>query len=588
MPEPIPPHPQPRNLTARAGYRVPGNPATSRPEDAVGNCYPGLELDVRNLDRRFFPGLVFDFVARDDKFSDYSQPGIYGALLRYVDTMDPDLAADSTLARSLLSALQGGAGAALGTGTWYIDWVEQAGKRILMWREDGATPSPLDGLFVWRIIRGLEPLRRSPAEPEHPVEIGLVCRADGRAQTLTGWRRRFTDEETGVISLAYVPGEMQQSLCSPWQHDFRDCGCHYWASNHPDVVLGEVLPGEPTLPDDASANPVAGEILLDWLRADRGSGREAAALNYVGRNRPFQLDHYQINHAWQDLNVVINDTEIGSLWSPRSEASANPFASPDELARAIRQRLAPVEMTLAIEYLYARFSVVAPDDAASAGHPTLRDDVTFIRHLLILTATSEMTHLRWANQLLWEIYDHGLVSQPPYEPILTPSQRVPAPGRDGKWRPRQLRPLTPEALDDFISIEHPHADIDVSYERVYATLRQPDYPPQLAEIAQHVLKDGNDHFERFRDIRRVIKTTYGENGDTPYLRPLQPGTREQTRAALDAYEEIRTNLRRAYTYDGKNDVPKSEPFVLAARTKMNDLLAIGEELAAAGIGIPFW
>ena len=49
--------PQPVNLTARAAYLVPGNPAITRPEDAVANCYPGLELDIRNLDRRFFPGL---------------------------------------------------------------------------------------------------------------------------------------------------------------------------------------------------------------------------------------------------------------------------------------------------------------------------------------------------------------------------------------------------------------------------------------------------------------------------------------------------------------------------------------------------
>src|SRR5215470_9056146 len=45
----------PRNLTAQADYLVPGNPVISRPEDAVANCFPGLELDVRNLDRRFFP-----------------------------------------------------------------------------------------------------------------------------------------------------------------------------------------------------------------------------------------------------------------------------------------------------------------------------------------------------------------------------------------------------------------------------------------------------------------------------------------------------------------------------------------------------
>ena len=50
-----------------------------------------IELDVRNLDRRFFPGLVFDFVARDDKFSPYSQPEIYGAILRFIDTVDPEV-----------------------------------------------------------------------------------------------------------------------------------------------------------------------------------------------------------------------------------------------------------------------------------------------------------------------------------------------------------------------------------------------------------------------------------------------------------------------------------------------------------------
>src|SRR3954469_7836135 len=73
----------PRNLTAQAAYLVPGNPVVTRPEDAVANCFPGLEMDVRNLDRRFFPGLVFDFV--ED-----------GARLMYVDVYeDPDLRLDT-------------------------------------------------------------------------------------------------------------------------------------------------------------------------------------------------------------------------------------------------------------------------------------------------------------------------------------------------------------------------------------------------------------------------------------------------------------------------------------------------------------
>src|SRR5215207_2128408 len=51
----------PRNLTARAEQVVRGNPASSRTEDGVENCFPGLEYDQRNLDKQFFPGLVFEF-----------------------------------------------------------------------------------------------------------------------------------------------------------------------------------------------------------------------------------------------------------------------------------------------------------------------------------------------------------------------------------------------------------------------------------------------------------------------------------------------------------------------------------------------
>src|SRR3712207_5255589 len=54
---------QPRNRTARlAQLRATGNPVVTELESGVGNCFPGLEIDLRNLDRRFFPYLVVDFV----------------------------------------------------------------------------------------------------------------------------------------------------------------------------------------------------------------------------------------------------------------------------------------------------------------------------------------------------------------------------------------------------------------------------------------------------------------------------------------------------------------------------------------------
>ena len=53
----------PRNRTARLTQaRAAGNPVTTELESGVGNCFPGLEVDLRNLDRRFFPYLTFDFL----------------------------------------------------------------------------------------------------------------------------------------------------------------------------------------------------------------------------------------------------------------------------------------------------------------------------------------------------------------------------------------------------------------------------------------------------------------------------------------------------------------------------------------------
>src|SRR5580658_8320945 len=161
----------PRNLTARATYQAPGNPVVTRLEDAVGNCYPGLEIDVRNFDRRFFPGLVFEFVARNDNTASYKEPNRYGAWLNFVDyLLDPDLQAETPAAKKLLYAIMMKAGDLNGAGDWYLEWVEQGGKRISMRdnNPDGAQ-YPLDGLYVWRLLRGLA---------QGPLTIALKRRSD--------------------------------------------------------------------------------------------------------------------------------------------------------------------------------------------------------------------------------------------------------------------------------------------------------------------------------------------------------------------------------------------------------------------------
>jgi Ferritin-like len=569
----------PRNLTARAAYQAAGNPVVTRLEDAVGNCYPGLEVDVRNFDRRFFPGLVFEFVGRDDNAAAYDEPNRYGAWLRYVDyLLDPELQSEAPEAKRLLIAIMLNAGTLGAHSDWYLEWVEQGGKRLSMREHNPDNPDyPLDGLYVWRLLRGLVP---------GALKIGLKrrCKEDNTEVVFDGWRRHFTDPVTGVISGAYLPGELLQSLCSPWQHDFRDCACMYWASNHPDAVFQELEPGELTLPNGEAADPRLANLRVDWLRSDRSRDVSAAAGNTIAKNRPYQFDHFQINQEWQSLNVVVHDREIGSVYVPPREVLANPFDTPGELVCELRDKLGPMEMALALEYLYARFSVLSPEEAEPSHWSTMKDDVTFIRNCLMIIATCEMQHLRWVNELLWMLYKAGFSAS--YAPVLQPAEKLP----DGKggWRDRALRRLTPDTLSVFIDIEHPSGFLDGAYARVIATLRSSKYPTHAVELAERIDSDGVDHYSRFRLVETALNAYKEAEPQLPYLRKLDVGTREQAAEALDIYEDILRDLSNGYKDYARDRLAEGAPFVNRARLKMNELLKVGEELAAGGIGIPFW
>jgi hypothetical protein len=571
----------PRNLTARAAYLVAGNPVVTRPEDAVANYYPGLELDGRNLDRRFFPGLVFDFIVDE---GDNSEGDHYGARLAYVDPYeDPELQADSDRARQLLLDLtEGDKAERLSSGKWYLDWLKQDGNQVSV--------RDLGGDRVWRLVRSLEP---------RDLTIGLR-RRDGtrlrkaeREIEFDGWRRRYTDWQTGVISTAYQPGELMQGLCSPWQHDFRDCACFYWASNHPDLVYGEISSREATLPDGRSSDPVRANTRLDWLRADRSSALVAAAHGSIPQNRPFQLDHHEVNASWQTLNIVLGNAEIRERHRPRSSDEARPFRSRQELINHLRNKAAPLEMALAIEYLYAMFSLISSDEAkalsaAERRWPLLAGDVGLVRRRLMMIAISEMEHLRWANQLLWELHQQQPDGR--FRAVLRQASEIPL-GRHRRARPHLLRPLTPDVLDEYIAVERPSGRIDGLYARIVTTLRRTDlgYPSHMAELAERIVSDGLHHESQFLQIRSALRAYIDKGPPYPYLRKLTLGSPRDSRVgpALGRLREIIANLEAAYNRSARYQYAQSSTDVGRARGAMDDLLLIGERLAAQGIGIPF-
>ncbi len=534
------------NLTARADKTVAGNPVTTRLESGVGNCFPGLEFDHRNLDRRFFPGLIFNFG---------TSPGVP---LVGVDVDDPDLdpatfeAPDANAQRVLRTALRGQVGRDLqqANTTWVLDSIQQKGISISLRTQPGLT--------AWRLVRSLE---------AGEVEIVLALRGGNRTIPLTGWRRTFVNPKTGVISGAFQAGELTQSLCSPWMHDFRDCVCTYWASNHPDIVLAEQAPG-------VEPDPDAEETPIDWLRSDRASLDAAAPTEED--NREGQMDHYEINLRWQDLAIVLAGHEITSVFTPRVLESANPFETADALADELMS-LAELEHAVALEYLYAMFSIRNPTEVAGQ---ELQEAVEFVSHEMLVIAVSEMRHLRWANQLIWELEHAGLTTKP-REPSLGVARQIP--GKEpGQLRDRALSRLTPDRLDEFIAVEKPSGTLDGEYARVLATLRQPKYGDALEQLAERILADGMEHYTRFRQIQRVLKPFQGD--PERYLRTLTPATKTQAQAALTLYDSLVGDLREAYRSGDMEDASR----IASARAKMFGLRDAAEALANGGKGVPFF
>lgn len=561
-----PPRPVlPRNQSARAAHRVLGNPASAGLDASVGNCFPGLEIDVRNLDGRFFPGLLFWVVTAPAAPEPGAVPNQAGIRLHALDFLqDPMLAANSTepWVQSLLATLNGPTGIALAEGRWYLSWIEQGGRRISCDQVDG---TPYDGELVWRFLRCIA--------AELPLTIGLQQRGVPQPPpqvVLTGYRRKYV-AEGGVIDSAFRPGELTQSLCIPWQHDFRDCACYYWASNHPDVVLAPLTGREQQ--DAQMAN-----TWLDWLRRDRSPAGETAAPASRAEARPLQIDHFEINQRWQELNFVIGGHEIGAVAPAPADDKLKPYPNATAMIDDLENRLAPLELRLAFQYLYGLFSLHTPEEIDARRWPTMPADLLAGRQAITIVAIGEMTHLRWANQLLWSLDQAGFYPKGRhYRPVLTSPAHV-------------LRPLDYAALDDYIHIERPGGAVDRAYARCVATLEQPQYPSELWQLAVKIDSDGLDHFNRFSELRRTygVYAGGGKGPTLPYLRPVQPGTPAQTADALAMVKALLADLEAAYMAQYHNRPEAAQAAIQRSRDTMDTLRVTAEALAAQGIGIPFF
>ncbi len=572
----------PRNLTAKAAYVVPGNPVQSRPESGVDNTHPGLELDKRNLDRGFFPGLWFDFQFK---------------LGARVSKIQPEhLAPEAGLREEDLDA-----------GLFLWDVCGHFGDRPDVLRS--AALFGVDGYDVLRKVHDLEPgrvavvigredlLAMPPDEQDLRRLAGRALCAQlvqgaqrsgvsvrgpgGRIEyaVLCGERAAYLDDNGVIDPGRFEPGVLTESLCSPWQWDFADCGCYYWAASRPDIVMGEA--GQPqTLNYQRSPDappPADMRDWFDWMRS--------------------VINQPQMIAGWERLPVVTDDTERHSgvvmLWTPRGKQTSEP-TSLEDIATQLTH-LAKVEHAVCVQFLYAHYSVNLPQAGDAAEAEVLRRAAIDMMRL----AKEEMQHMRWVHDAL------ALLGRPPSldraESLKVPNNRAIASQTDAVFA---LRPLTDQALAAFIAIERPSRNPDprggptglyIELLKDVETLRgkaarnsaERAMLERLREIVKLLIDEGGDHAKQLEHMAARVAPIPLERRlrvhDTPDVAVGPPEARPLRDKADAQYAAMLAALARAYA-PGAQDRPAA---LGEAMTAMHRLDQLGRQLAALGAGLPF-
>jgi hypothetical protein len=482
-----------------------GNPVSTRLESGIGNCFPGLECDLRNLERRFFPFLEMDpidnfiflasvdtdGVAHAEAAGDLSQAdaGIYTALA-------DDLRSGRSVLVSRLTGTFGVLGPlSLNLGLPALGQAPAVDGDLAI-PSAGAGRKPPDAWTAARLLT-------------EGTDVTLVFVNDGGAETLTltAKRARYLDDN-GALSAAFLPGELSQSLCSPWTHDFRDCGCFYWASNHPDIA-------QPVLPPGTSAGQ-AWNAPVAWERRDRATRATPPAKATQDPSQPIELRHYEINNRWQELHFVVGRREITAPFSPTA-VQGTPFRDRTELLANLNYA-AGVELAVAQEYLAAAYSLKPDGDPSLQANPDLPGDVKAARAELVRIAIGEMRHTRAVNDVIRGLSDSGK-----FEPALRVASQVPHQD-PGPFRPVMARAATRQAINDFIQIEAQSTGVDGLYNNILATLQ---FPPadvksrvrdEWTQAIRSVIAEGEDHFETFLNIQEWLSS----HSEMDYLRSLAP------------------------------------------------------------------
>lgn len=463
----------PRNLTARAAYIVPGNSIATRPEDGVDNCYPGLEMDAKNIQKSFFPGLYFDVYRSNGAKLVSLTPASLARKWIDLGLTEKDLEADLYL------------------------WAMHGRNNDLSGAVQVSTINLTDrqGLYAWRQINSLLPGNISIAIGPNPPQAGGALKdaiaaiqagetrieRDGEIllwAALTAPRLDYLDKQGVLQPEVYDPGDLTRTLCTPWTYDFRDCQCFYWASNKPDVISSEDGQYE----------------YLNFQRKNRHvePQTEDIAYGYSAR-RQREIDYAEMMEDWRQLRPVLNGREFGETYVP-PHGPTGPLMSLPQIIEEL-DYLATVEHALAVQYLYAFYSVDVPWSQPSQDKQLKTFRLWNAARTVFDVAIGEMRHFRWANEILTLLGAD------------TTAKRASALGRTFKV-PFYLQSLSSPQLQWFIDVERPSrstlAGLDGMYVGILHSLQHlpddeidPLARRRAVEIVKLIVDEGEGHYVRF-------------------------------------------------------------------------------------------
>jgi hypothetical protein len=272
----------PKNQTAKQLlHRAEGNPPSTLPDSAISNCFPGLEFDFRNVWRRIFNGIVMHeadsyVVAVDDQR--------YASLLhcRILKVDGHDMTTILRGPRQVNGPTVELATPANPDAAWFMEWSNSL-SRVL-----SKAGSTVPCVFT---AQPSNVQRRPDYQDTQTVELEI---------------RRFFEPDTPVIARHLVePGDLTQSLCSPWQNDYRECACYYWASSRPDFV-------------DVEADSNGLSAGYNWMDHARDAKAPADERVYLPDPRPrtptdpVWVTYDQLFREWQEvLQFIVGGKDQG-------------------------------------------------------------------------------------------------------------------------------------------------------------------------------------------------------------------------------------------------------------------------------------